>query len=158
MAASSLVRRRVLTDFYPVNSSIGSPKIDWEPCVLQVLDTRDLVTDPLTVEEFMCDPLQRISRFAYTVEDLESFETRTVYQRVLKSNFRECPIRVGVFRGSKMVNLFADNWGTTIDERRDLVQFLQLFEGENLGDLKLGVFSDDGESIKSGLLAVKGAC
>lgn len=149
MATSTRIRRQVLTDSIPVNSSIG-PKLEWEPCVLQVLSTRDTVTDPLTLEEFNQDPLQRISRYAYTVEDLETFETKTVYQRCLQSNFRECPIRVGIFRGSEIITLFSDNWGATYEERRGLVGFLRAFWGEDLGDARIGIFSDDGQSIQKG--------
>ncbi|MBL8855396.1 MAG: hypothetical protein JNK57_15625 [Planctomycetaceae bacterium] len=100
MATSTQVRRQVLTDSCPVGSS----------------------TNPLTVEEFLRDPLQRTAG----------------------------PLRVGIFRGSEIITLFSDKWGPTFEERRNLVWFLQVFEGEDLGDTPLGIFSDDGQSFQKG--------
>jgi hypothetical protein len=61
--------------------------------------------------------------------------------------YRETPLRVGVFHNSNLLELISTNWGPTLADRRGLIKFLRQFEGHDMGEFRVGVFSDDLEVI-----------
>jgi hypothetical protein len=137
----------VIKTAYPVSTHVATPRLTWEPRRFRVLGVRDLARDPLSVEEFLQRPMTRRSRFMVKVYDIDRDVFRSVYQRSMLDYFRETPLRVGVFRQSKMVDLVTTNWGPTIADRLGLVQFLRSFDGHDFGEYRLGIFSDDLEVI-----------
>jgi hypothetical protein len=112
-----------------------------------VVGVRDLVTDPLTVEQFNQRPYLRRSRYQLLVVDLATGQRRTIYERLLRENFRDCPLRVGVYEGRKLVELMATNYGPSVADRRGLLRFLAKYITTDFGDHRLGILSDDGEVV-----------
>jgi hypothetical protein len=154
MATST--RRQVLTDSYPVNlsdiltdqypfvTSVRYP-LHWLPCHFQVLGVRDLAIRPLTVEQYQSRPMLRRSRYQLRVLDLRTGNERTIYHRLLRSHFRDCPLRVGIYDGPELQEVLRTNWGPTIADRQRLLNFLDRFSPDDLS--RLGIFSDDCEVV-----------
>jgi hypothetical protein len=143
---TSVILPQVIQDHYPEFSSVADP-ITWRPVHFQAIGVRDLVTDPLTVEQFNQRPYLRRSRYQLRVVDLATGQRRTIYQRLLRSCFRDCPLRVGVYQGQKLVELMATNYGPSVADRRGLMAFLRKYIDSDFGDHRLGILSDDGEVV-----------
>lgn len=136
----------VLNDRYPIKASVAYP-LAWSDRQFRLLGVRDLAVEALTVEQFLARPMSRRSRYQLRVVDMATGRNRLIYHRLLHSSFRECPLRVALFDGAKIVELLSTNWGATVADRLGLVNFLNRFESQDLGELRLGIFSDDGEVI-----------
>lgn len=141
-----LLESDMLSDLYPLLNSVAYP-LDWADHRFQVLGVRDLAVQPLSVERFIHRPYMRRSRYMLRAVDLNTGNKRTIYHRLLGSTYRETPLRVGVFFGNKLIELQKQNWGATVGDRRGLVKFLGRYVGHNWGPYKIGILSDDGESI-----------
>lgn len=139
----------IIEDQYPIRSSVEYyyRSIEWKLCAFNVLGFRDLVRNPLTVEEFLCRPMLRRSRYALRVEEIAGGPQKMIYQRLLHSEFRECPLRVGVYLGSELVELISTNRGPSIADRLGPVRYLNQFDDYDFGEHFLGVLSDDGEVV-----------
>jgi hypothetical protein len=61
--------------------------------------------------------------------------------------YRETPLRVGIYEGSELVDITNHNWGPTLADRKSLIRFLAKFDGFEMGEFRVGVFSDDLEVI-----------
>ncbi len=138
----------IIIDQYPTSTKVTRP-LEWRSHRFELLGIRDTVRHPLTIEQFQARPLLRRSRYQLRVVDLQTGELRTIYHRLLQEHYRECPLRVGVFLGSELVELLSPNWGPTAADRRGLLGFLDRFKVQDMGDHRIGVFSDDGEVITS---------
>ncbi len=137
----------VIHTAYPFTTHVASPNLAWEPRRFRVLGVRDLVTDPLSVAEFLRRPMTRRSRYLIRVRDLDKGVCRSVYQRSMADWFRETPLRVGVFHEKKLIEIISTNWGPNVRDRLGLIEFLHSFDGYDMGEFRLGVFSDDLEVI-----------
>jgi hypothetical protein len=137
----------VIHTAYPSTTHLATPRPRWEPRRFRVLDIRDLAKQPLTIQEFLRRPMTRRSRYLVRVLDLDRGVCRSVYHRSMAEWYRETPLRVGVFHNSKLLELISTNWGPTLADRRGLIKFLRQFEGHDMGEFRVGVFSDDLEVI-----------
>lgn len=146
LAHPAISKADMLSDHYLLTTSVAYA-IEWQPLKFRILAVRDLATDPITPEAFIRRPMARRSRFQLGVVNLETDQTRWIYQRCLLSSFRECPLRVGVFEGSEMIEQLPTNWGPSVADRRNLAEFLGTWRKSDFGGKRLGIFSDDGEVI-----------
>lgn len=137
----------VIRTCYPRTTHLATPAPHWEPRTFQVLGIRDLVQEPLTIEEYLRRPMTRRSRYLIRVRDLERGACRSVYHRSMSDWYRETPLRIGVYEGSKLVDMTSHNWGPTLADRRSLIRFLQKFDGFDMGEFQIGIFSDDCELL-----------
>ena len=137
----------VIHTAYPFTTHVSQMNLTWEPRRFRVLGVRDLVTDPLTVQEYLARPMTRRSRYLIRVRDLDRGVCRSVYQRSMADWFRETPLRVGVFHGAKLMELLATNWGPTVADRQGLISFLRKHAGHDMGEFRIGILSDDSEVI-----------
>ena len=137
----------VIHTWYPRTTHLATATPRWEPRKFQVLGVRDLVQDPLTVAEYLRRPMTRRSRYLIRVLDLDKGRYRSVYQRSMSDWYRETPLRVGIYEGSELVDITNHNWGPTLADRKSLIRFLAKFDGFDMGEFRLGIFSDDLEVI-----------
>lgn len=137
----------VIHTAYPFTTHVSASHLTWEPRRFWVLGVRDLVTDPLTVQEYLARPMTRRSRYLIRVRDLDRGVCRSVYQRSMADWFRETPLRVGVFHGARLMELLSTNWGPTVADRQGLIRFLQKHAGHDMGEFRIGILSDDSEVI-----------
>jgi hypothetical protein len=145
-AQNSAIPLPIIRDHYPRSCSVADP-LSWRPVHFQAIGVRDLVADPLTIEQFLRRPYLRRSRYQLRVVDLATGRRRTIYERLLRENFRDCPLRVGVYEGRKLVELMATNYGPSVADRRGLLRFLAKYSTTDFGDYRLGILSDDGEVV-----------
>lgn len=138
----------ILETAYPYTTHVSAPWPVWEPRRFRVLGIRDLVLQPLTIDELIRRPMTRRSRYLIRVFDLDRQVYRSVYHRSMQDYYRETPLRVGVFYGPKLVELMTTNWGPTIADRRGLIKFLGRYQHKRLGRHRIGIFSDDLEVIQ----------
>jgi hypothetical protein len=132
---------------YPFTTHVCVEFPNWQPRRFEFLCVRDLVTDPLSVAEFLRRPMTRRSRYLIRVRDLDRGVCRSVYQRSMADWFRETPLRVGVYHGCELQELLKTNYGPTIPDRQRLVRFLNKHQTNDMGEFRLAVLSDDGEVI-----------
>jgi hypothetical protein len=137
----------VINTWYPQTTHLATPTPRWEPRKFQVLGVRDLVQDPLSVAEYLRRPMTRRSRYLIRVLDLDKRRFRSVYQRSMSDWYRETPLRIGIYEGSTLVDMTNHNWGPTLADRKSLIRFLAKFDGLDMGEFRLGIFSDDLEVI-----------
>jgi hypothetical protein len=137
----------VIHTAYPFTTHVSTLTLTWEPRRFRVLSVRDLVTDPLTVQEYLARPMTRRSRYLIRVRDLDRGVCRSVYQRSMADWFRETPLRVGVFHGAKLMELLSTNWGPTVADRQGLIAFLRKHADHDMGEFRIGILSDDAEVI-----------
>jgi hypothetical protein len=137
---------QVLSVGYPVSTDVTA-RLEFRDRELMVRRVRDLVTEPLTIAEYLRRPLVRRSRFLLSGTDLSCGQFRRFYLRSAREFLRDTPLRVGMFEGGHLVELTRTNWGPTARDRMALARFLGRFAGANLGGLEIGVFSDDLEMI-----------
>lgn len=145
-AQTAVTLPSIIIDNYPTSTKVTRP-FEWRPEVFELLGIRDTVRRPLTIEQFKARPMLRRSRYQLRVVDLQTGELRTIYHRLLLEHFRECPIRVGIYEGSQLVDTTSHNWGPTGADRLALLRFLAKFDGYDMGEFHVGIFSDDGEVI-----------
>lgn len=138
---------KIIQTHYPRTTHLAAGSIRWERRIFRVLGIRDLVKDPLTIDEFIRRPMTRRSRYLINVFDLQKNRYRSIYQRSMLEWYRETPLRVGIYEGPKLIDITTHNWGPTLADRRGLARFLGKFEGVNMGELRIGIFSDDLELI-----------
>jgi len=142
-----LKTHQVLFTLYPRSTHVSVVKPVWVPRKFRILAVRDSVRYPLSVEQFLRRPMTRRSRYLVRVRDLETGARHSVYHRSLRDWYRETPLRVGIYDGSELKELLTTNWGPSVADRLGLVHFLQTHGNYDMGDLRLGILSDDGEAI-----------
>jgi hypothetical protein len=137
----------VIRTCYPRTTHLATASPRWEPRTFQVLGIRDLVREPLTIQEYLRRPMTRRSRYLIRVLDVQKQRYRSVYHRSMSDWYRETPLRIGIYEGLKLVDMTSHNWGPTLADRQSLIRFLQKFDGFDMGEFQIGIFSDDAELL-----------
>ncbi len=131
-----------LNDSYAKTATVHAVG-DWQPVRGEILRVRDLQERPLTLEQFIANPLRERSRYVLTFFDENDYTEKHVYYRLLFKKFFRSPLRVGLFRGSKLIETLEPVWGSTERERMHLAAFAKALMGQNFGDLRPGIFAED---------------
>lgn len=135
---------RVVLKYPKVNHVAFAPEyVERSVCIYRI---RDLVSEPLSIEEYCRRPYVRRSRWMLSGVDQANGEWRQFYAGSILG--RESPglLRVGLFiPGEKAPwRILTDPIGPTPQERTALARWLRRWSMEKkLGDFKLGVFCDD---------------
>jgi hypothetical protein len=139
---------KFVKDSYPTIAQVGKLG-DWRPIRADVVGFRDLRKDPLTLKEFAAAPMLERGRFELRVVDRDSGKERRIYRNLLFSKFQRNPLRIGFFDGRVLVDEMAQQWGSNESDRRKMRKLAEAMMGQDLGDLRVGVFADDAELVLS---------
>ena len=135
--------RLVLT--YP-DSTIVQADPGFHVRQLVVRSTRDLVTQPLTVREYLQRPLLDRGRWIVRAFDLTTNSYRQFYVSNSLEHRIESPLRVGIYSkaGKKPLEVLPDFFESTKHDRIALAKFLmERFARFEHTPYELGIFSDD---------------
>lgn len=112
---------------------------------IAVRGIRDLVANPLTIEDYLRRPLIRRGRWLILGRCEDTRQLRQFYLATTKEEWRELPLRIGLYEpfGSKPVQLLSRPFGATVRERILLSRALQMWSRQNFDGLQLRVFADD---------------
>jgi hypothetical protein len=106
---------------------------------------RDLVTEPLTPEEFLRRPFVRRSRYLVTGTEIESNHWRRFYIGCAEEYMAPSQLRIGLYEtnGSRPVALIGRAYEATVPDRNLLRRWLAENASKSFGGLLLRVYADD---------------
>ncbi len=131
---------------YPVSTHVRF----WKPDECRkrevVIDSvRDLVADPLSVDEFLRRPFLLRSRWLVKAYEPRLRQWRQFYWGSTREFAAPGILRVGLYaQGATQASwLYGRAFHPTPEDRRELMKLLQEWGKINFGDLSLKVFADD---------------
>ncbi len=131
---------------YPISTAINC-NLEFRPRRLVVYKFRDLVTDPLTIAEYMRRPLLYRGRWLAIAKDLQAGVIRQVYPTTTREHFRVVPVRLGLYDPDKTasgpVDVISRAYGATVSERTALIRLIHRVRSVDAGGLQLRVLVDD---------------
>lgn len=106
---------------------------------------RDLVTDPLTVAEFMRRPFLLRSRWLVRAFEPKIRQWRQFYMGSSREFASSGSLRVGLFEPEATAPtwLYGQSFEPTSEGRRHLIQRLRDWSQIDFGNARLGIFADD---------------
>jgi len=106
---------------------------------------RDLVTDPLTVAEFMRRPFLLRSRWLVRAFEPKIRQWRQFYMGSSREFASSGTLRVGLFEPGTTAPtwLYGQSFEPTSEGRRNLIRRLQDWSHIDFGNGRLGIFADD---------------
>ncbi len=131
---------------YPVCTHVDAQKLEFRPRVLRAYKIRDLVTDPLTIREYLARPFIRRGRYLALCKDLRSGELRQFYVASTQEHWRQTPLRFCLFdpAAKKPIEIMPSCYGTSTRDRLILSKtLLNFLDAEFEGDLRIGIYCDD---------------
>lgn len=131
---------------YPVCTHIAVDKLEFRQRVIRPYKIRDLVTDPLTIREYLARPFTRRGRYLALCKDIRSGQLRQFYLSSTQEHWRDTPLRFCLFddAAKKPVEIMPVNYGTTKRDRLILAKtVIEFLDTEFYGNLRIGIFSDD---------------
>lgn len=126
--------------YYPRHNLVGrSP--DWQLRLFSRWSVRDLVTQPLTAEEFLARPLIRRSRYLWQGRDSLG-QWRKFYAGATREAWQECDLRLALYRGQQRVRLLSRPFEPTVRDRIVLARVVGRWADHDFDDLLLRVTCD----------------
>lgn len=135
---------------YPVCNRLGLP-LEFIRRQIVVEETRDRITEPLTLEEFLQDPLHRYGRSLVTGIDSDSGQPASFY---FEAMFRRRPLpalRLGLYdpraAGEGPLSFIPRLFSATVEARRQLaatiLDFMKREPGKWMGNpFQLAIFPE----------------
>ena len=127
--------------YYPRQNLVGKSP-DWQLRLFAQWSVRDLVTHPLTPEEYLARPLIRRSRFLLHGRDSHG-QWRKFYQGSSRDDWNESDLRLALYRGQQRVRLLARPFESTIRDRILLARVVGRWSNYDFDDLDLRITCDD---------------
>ncbi len=129
---------------YPVSTHISAEPV-FRRRELIIKGLRDLVQEPLTVEEYCQRTLVRRSRWLVHARDVQLGQWRRFYLGTTQEYWRSTPLRLGLFHPEtgRFVELLGKPFEPTPHDRILLARTALDWSGRDFDGLKLGVFADD---------------
>lgn len=112
---------------------------------LIIHDVRDLLADPLSVEDFLRRPYLLRSRWLAKAFEPEPGRWRQFYLGSSKEYAAPGVLRVGLYEPGeiKPVRVYGRDFQPTLEDRRALVKALRQWSRHDFGEAKLRVFASD---------------
>jgi len=129
---------------YPATTHVGfSREVPHKPRLFKILRVRDLVRQPLTVEEFLRRPFVRRSRYLLLGD--EGGNLRQFYVGNSKEFFSPSQLRLALYEpfSFRPHKLIARPFDDTLEERKQMLKILRSLPSLDFGDYELKVFADD---------------
>lgn len=130
---------------YPSTTIIGRHP-EFQARQLITRSIRDLVSDPLTIEEYFRRPFTTRGRWLVRAYDLEQSCTRQFYLANSREYSTQSPLRIGIYEPGhpRPLEVVSRGFGNTRRERILLARTLKRFlEFELLSHVFVRIFADD---------------
>lgn len=127
--------------YYPRQNIVGKSP-DWQLRLFSCWSVRDLVTHPLTPEEYLTRPLIRRSRFLLNGQDSLG-QWRKFYQGSSRENWNEADLRLALYRNQKRVRLLTRPFEPTVRDRILLARVVGRWSSYDFDDMQLRITCDD---------------
>lgn len=142
--ASFLEPNNTIKLHYPSSTHVGFVRtVEHKPRLFTILRVRDLVRQPLTVEEFIRRPFVRRSR--YLILGNECGCLRQFYVGNSQEYFAPSQLRLALYEpfSIRPNKLLARPFDDTVEDRRQMLKILRSLPSHDFGDLELRIFADD---------------
>lgn len=129
---------------YPATNHVG-----FDPPLLRravlVRRVRDLVREPLSIEEFLRRPFIRRSRWLLSGVDEESGKCRQFYLGSSLEFRSPGLVRVALYEpaGNRPYEILTRGFEPTPEDRKKLMRVLRAWSAKDVGELQICVYSDD---------------
>ncbi len=113
------------------------------PRTIRIERIRDLVSEPLTPQEFLRRPYVRRSR--YLVLGQEGSRYRQFYLGCSEEFLAPSQLRLALYEpeGEKPVELIGSPFESHVADRKALLRMLEQWQNKSFGDLVLRIYADD---------------
>jgi len=135
---------------YPISNTVESPS-DYRLRRVRVLRVRDLVTQPLTLQEFLRRPYVRRSRWLLTGYDLNAGKFRQFYLGSSDEHRAPGVLRVALYQPGKLmpVDTLPIDFEDTLTDRKLLLDVVAELLNRDLHDLRVGIYANDLRVMRS---------
>jgi hypothetical protein len=129
--------------YYPTRTDVYADSTEWRRRELIIYRIRDLVQQPLTVEEYMHRPFVRRSR--YLVIGKEYGRWKQFYLGSSREHFTAGQLRLGLYGPDDRIpkHLVSRSFDNTPEDRKQLYNAVVEWAKLDFGQLALRVFCDD---------------
>jgi hypothetical protein len=130
---------------YPRPNLVSIRRPVFEQRAIQVAHVRDLVAEPLDLEDYLRRPFIRRSRWLLTGRDEETGRFRNFYLGSAKEHLSPGTMRVGFYEpdNPRPVRTLPKIFEPTSRDRLLLLRLMLRIKRQDLGDLRVCLFSDD---------------
>ncbi|TWT96247.1 hypothetical protein [Neorhodopirellula pilleata] len=128
---------------YPESTQVES-QTTFRKRRVQIREVRDLISQPLTPEEFLRRPLTHRSRYLLTAYDLDSAQWRQFYLGSSKEHATSGRLRIALYRpgAEKPTKIISRAFEPTRRDRIELARTLKQFRDQPHEGLELRVIPD----------------
>jgi hypothetical protein len=131
----------MLTLYYPKTNIVGRTP-DWQSRQFARWSVRDLVTRPLTPEEYLNRPLVRRSRYLWQGRDSLG-QWRKFYLGATRDHWHEAQLRIALYDGARRIRLLSRPFEATVRDRILLARVIGRWESYDYDGLQLRITCDD---------------
>lgn len=130
---------------YPRPNLVSIRRPVFEQRAIQVANIRDLVAEPLDLDDYLRRPFIRRSRWLLTGRDEETGRYRNFYLGAAREYRAPGTIRVGFYEpdNPRPVRTLPKIFEPNSADRLLLLRLMLRLRNQDLGDLRVCVFSDD---------------
>lgn len=129
---------------YPVSNRIGA-KTEFTRRSIRIDRVRDLLEDPLSVEEYLRRPFVRRSRWLVAGLDRRLGFRRCFYLGSSRQLWTESGLRVGLYEPgmSRPFWIIGPLFRPTMEDQQALCKSLQVWKECDMGELQMRIYCDD---------------
>lgn len=127
--------------YYPRRNVVGKSP-DWQLRLFSRWSVRDLVTAPLTPQEFLQRPLVRRSRYLWQGRDVQG-QWRKFYYGATREGWLETQLRLALYDGSQRIQFLTRPFEPTVRDRILLARVVSRWDGHDFDGLQLRITCDD---------------
>lgn len=138
-----------LTFRYPCHTHVRySNSPIFKPRRIRVAKIRDLVRQPLTVEEFLQRPYNRRTRYLIIGQEYHNY--RQFYLGCAQEFWAPSQLRLALYdpEGQKPLEILARPFEDSVRDRKIMIRLLEQWRGKDFGGLFLRIFADDLRLLK----------
>lgn len=132
-----------LTISYPIHTHLRythSPR--FRQRTVRIVKVRDLLIDPLSVQEFRQRPYVRRTRYLALAQEDRRY--RQFYLGSTAEAWSPSQLRLALYRESKLIELLARPFNDDVREMKLLLRILERWANKDFGpDLSLRIFADN---------------
>jgi hypothetical protein len=128
---------------YPTRTDVFADSTQWRPRELIVYRIRDLVREPLTIEEYLQRPFIRRSRYLLVGKELGRW--KQFYLGSTQEYYSTGQLRLGLYGPDDLLprHLVSRPFDNTPEDRKQLYNAVADWSKLDFGHLNLRVFADD---------------
>ena len=135
--------QKIITLSYPT-STLVQAKPAYRKRNLRILSVRDLVSNPITIDEFLRRPLTRRGRYLITAIELDNGLVRQFYPSSSLEFANDCDLRIGLYypQSKRPDRILSRGYRNTVTDRIALAKATQSIRS-HYNPNHIRIFADD---------------